>query len=343
MTEKRSWEEEAKGALFRNEEENTTALSHLGHEEEEEGRRRRVFFGRRSSFFSCFLSFEAALQRRYTPSRRKKNEKVLSSFSFVFLFPFSSFSRPLRLPQERNHSRRSHSSCKNSRTSRLESARDPEKEPYLLLVRMTSAPSSGKRPASGGASAPPPFAHDDELTEYERERLAKIAENKRILMELGEIELLFSMFFPVFFFDLDASTLASQTQPQPLPPPPLPTSSHPSEIRHPHARSCPGPGADKDAHLGPFAPRRRSSSGIEKEVRRPRPGRAAPLLLEDQGREGGRQDDRRREAREAHHDRGRLQRGQGQRMEASGREGGRRHRSGEAPSGARRFRFSERG
>lgn len=59
-----------------------------------------------------------------------------------------------------------------------------------MTSRLSS--SSRKRPASAeaeAAAAAAPF--DDDLTEYERERLAKIAENKRIMMELGEF------FFPL--------------------------------------------------------------------------------------------------------------------------------------------------
>lgn len=60
---------------------------------------------------------------------------------------------------------------------------------------MTSRTSSSrKRPASTEAAVPAAAPFDDDLTEYERERLAKIAENKRILMELGEFSLFITFF-----------------------------------------------------------------------------------------------------------------------------------------------------
>jgi hypothetical protein len=60
---------------------------------------------------------------------------------------------------------------------------------------MTSRPSSSRQASAkakaaavtaAAAAVTAPFEYDDELTEYERERLAKIEENKRIMMELGE-------------------------------------------------------------------------------------------------------------------------------------------------------------
>jgi len=59
---------------------------------------------------------------------------------------------------------------------------------------MTSRPSSSRQASAKAKAAAvtaatavtAPFEYDDELTEYERERLAKIEENKCIMMELGE-------------------------------------------------------------------------------------------------------------------------------------------------------------
>ena len=143
---------------------------------------------------------------------------------------------------------------------------------------MTSRPasSSRKRPASASAaaaaaSAPPPFEHDDELTEYERERLAKIAENKRIMMELGET------FFDVFlsfscFRRRRHSNLDDVFEKKPN----LLSSSTPTPLDiHTHAAAL-APEPKKKAHTGPSrrgvgaAERRRSASSFRPDPDAPR-------------------------------------------------------------------------
>ena len=255
-------------------------------------------------FFSLALSQSSA---RAIPQRHR-NFKKRSSTSFLFslfLFPIICVLSPSPPSGREAPSVAPHSNHARSRKSRIESARKlSESKTRPLSIEMTSRPSSRlasakAAAATAAAAAPAAFEYDDELTEYERERLAKIEENKRIMRELGELMFHLSLFVRVRPL---CSLLQKITPPllilSPLPPPTTTTTT-----RHPHARRCPRARAQEESQHGPLPPRRRRRrSSPRKEVGVARPGRAAPRLAAPPGRAGRRKVRRRGEAGQAHHD-----------------------------------------
>ena len=180
---------------------------YLGHEEK---KKREVWKVEVVEFF--FSSLQQRLKRTTTAiETSKKKEGSSNLVSLSFSSPILCFSRSLFPQAESFTPLAPHSNLARSRKSRVESAtklsESKNTPPFPPSISMTSRPSSRLASAKAAAAtavavaAPAvPFEYDDELTEYERERLAKIEENKRIMRELGE--LMFFFFFPLFIFAL---------------------------------------------------------------------------------------------------------------------------------------------